>query len=113
MRKFLVNLDQRGRIMGAKPRKYTAEFKEQAVRLAEEIGARKAAQKLGLSDANIHNWRAKKRAGEKFKGAIGTSHIAETPDEEIRRLRRENEELKKANYILKRAAAFFSQDHLK
>jgi len=102
--------------MGIKqPRKYTAEFKEQAVRLAEEIGSSKAAQKLGVSDANIHNWREKKRKGQRLKDSIGGSHmqLSETPEEELRRLRRENEELKKANHILKRAAAFFSQDHLK
>ncbi len=102
--------------MGVKhPKRYTAEFKEQAVRLAEEIGAHKAAEKLGVSDSNIHNWRVKKKAGEKFKdGSSKVVHESvETSDEEVKRLRREVEELKKANYILKRAAAFFSQDHLK
>jgi transposase-like protein len=39
---------------------------------------------------------------------------ASTPEsEEILRLKKENEELKKVNYILKRASAFFAQDHLK
>ena len=32
---------------------------------------------------------------------------------EIKRLKKEVEDLKSVNYILKRAAAFFSQDHLK
>ena len=43
----------------------------------------------------------------------GGSTSYETPEEELKRLRKEVEELKKVNYILKRAAAFFSQDHLK
>ena len=34
-------------------------------------------------------------------------------EEENRRLQKENEELKKINYILRRAAAVFSQDQLK
>ena len=34
-------------------------------------------------------------------------------EEENRRLVKENKELKDVNYILKKAAAFFSQDHLK
>jgi transposase-like protein len=33
--------------------------------------------------------------------------------EEFRRIQKENEKLKKVNQILKSAAAFFSQDHLK
>ena len=34
-------------------------------------------------------------------------------NDEVRRLQREVAELKKVNHILKAAAAFFSQDHLK
>jgi transposase-like protein len=33
--------------------------------------------------------------------------------EEIKQLRRKISDLEKTNYILKKAAAFFSQDHLK
>jgi transposase-like protein len=58
----------------------------------------------------------KLEAGERLKdgkGASTTERIAESPEEELNRLRRENQQLQKANYILKQAAAFFSQDHLK
>ena len=39
-------------------RKYTEEFKRQAVELAESLGSAVAAAKqLGISDANIYSWR--------------------------------------------------------
>lgn len=93
--------------MGKHSKKYALEFKEQAVQLAMDMGsARRAADKLGIPEANIHNWRKK---FEKLKPV----KAAETPEEENKRLRKEVDELKKVNYILKRAAAFFSQDQLK
>jgi transposase len=99
-----------------KLRRYSAEFKEQAVRLAEEIGRRQAGERLGIPAANINNWCLMKKKNMKLKGSksdqVGPLP-GEAPEEELKRLRRENEELKKVNYILKRAAAFFSQDHLK
>jgi transposase len=99
----------------AKTRSYTAEFKEQAVRLAEEIGsATRAAKQLGVSEANVHNWKMKSKQG-KLKDSKNNMSMTEveSPEEELKRLRKEVEELKKVNYILKKAAAFFSQDHLK
>jgi transposase len=101
------------------PRRYTAEFKRQAVELARELGsAPKAAQQLGVPESNIHNWREKLKAGAQFTdrnsgNSSNQSIAAESAEEELKRLRRENQDLKKANYILKQAAAFFSQDHLK
>jgi transposase len=99
------------------PRKYTAEFKRQAVALAKELGsAPKAAERLGVPESNLHNWRVKLEAGERLKdgkGASASNQSAESSEEELNRLRRENQQLQKANYILKQAAAFFSQDHLK
>lgn len=69
-------------------------------------------RKLGISDGNIHNWRGKLiKSGKVSKS--DTKSPSETSEEELKRLRRENSELKKANIILKSAAAFFSQDHLK
>lgn len=106
--------------MGVKNlRKYTIEFKQQAVQLAQSLGSgRKAAAQLGVSESNIHNWRTLAKAGALGSGAPDTTSIkvplpATNLEDENRRLQRENSELKKVNHILKQAAAFFSQDHLK
>ena len=40
-------------------RKYTQEFKEQAVALSCEVGGNKAAKQLGVSASNLHAWRGK------------------------------------------------------
>ncbi len=88
-------------------RKYTLEFKQQAAKLATRIGVGQAARQLGVAVSTIHQW--KKDAG-KAKDIKQPELILA---EENRQLRKEVEELKKVNYILKKAAAFFSQDHLK
>lgn len=89
-------------------KKYTAEFKEQAVRLGVEVGVSKAARDLGVAVSSLNAWSRKFRlSGNEIKKAN------ETEQEEMRRLRKENAELKKVNDILKAAAAFFSQGHLK
>lgn len=95
--------------MGVKsPRKYSEEFKRQAVDLASELGPTGAARKLGIADGNINNWR--KKFGDSKRGPKPTQ---ESADDELKRLRKKVVELEKANTILKAAAAFFSQDHLK
>lgn len=95
--------------MGKK--QYTKEFKIQALELAKNMGNfAAAARQLGISDSLLYAWK------DKFNfdaGAGKTAATAVAETEEMSRLRKENEELKKVNYILKRAAAFFSQDHLK
>lgn len=96
--------------MGKKTyRQYTAEFKQQAVDLASRIGVTKTAAQLGVHVVNIQRWKTELKKVE-TKTAKQTKTDVE---EENRMLRRENEDLKKVNQILKRAAAFFSQDHLK
>lgn len=94
--------------MGKKKKiRYTLEFKQQAANLANQIGVSKAADQLGVAMSTLHGWQ------KAAKGEVKPSKDGLDKDEEIRRLRKENEELKKVNYILKKAAAFFSQDHLK
>lgn len=90
-------------------RKYSNEFKQQAVQLSYQLGPTRAAKQLGIAESNLSNWRDKKVKDAKDP----KRQEAESQEDEIKRLRKENEELKKVNYILKRAAAFFSQDHLK
>lgn len=89
-------------------RKYTSEFKRQAAELAMKIGSRKAAEQLGVAMQNIDRWKklADNQEPQSKKEKVNL-------EEENRRLLKENKELKDVNYILKKAAAFFSQDHLK
>lgn len=85
---------------------YTPEFKQQAVSLAERLGLNRAAKELGVSRGSIKTWKDKQKEQPKMAKAINL-------EEENRRLQKEVEELKKINYILRRAAAVFSQDQLK
>ena len=89
-------------------RRYTSEFKQQAAELANRIGFNKAAQQLGVQVQNIKRWKklADNQEPQTKKEKLNL-------EEENRRLTKENKELRDVNYILKKAAAFFSQDHLK
>lgn len=90
-------------------RQYTLDFKQQAVDLAGQIGFAKAANRLGVAVSNLHGWQKKLGKSEAKDAKKSKAGL----EEENRRLQREVEELRKVNHILKRAAAFFSQDHLK
>jgi transposase len=88
-----------------KPRTYTDEFRRNAVNLANELGSvKKAAAQLGIHEANIYGWKVTMNPAKSS---------GESPEEELRRLRKETSEQKKVIHVLKAAAAFFSQDHLK
>ncbi len=77
-------------------RKYTPEFRKQAVELAEELKSiTKAEAQLGITHGLITQWK------RKIDGAPAPSGRTESLDEENRRLRQENEKLKKVNHILK------------
>jgi len=89
-------------------RRYTAEFKAQAVRL---VGAgqpvKDVARDLGISEGVLYEW-VRKGAPAAPLGSAGAS-VAPTRDEEsvaeeLRRLRRENAHLQLENDILKKAA---------
>ena len=95
--------------MEKKRRTFSAEFKAQAVQLAKDLKSfSEASRQLGVSDSVIRLW---------TKSAKNVAAVQrQDPNfsiEEMRRLKAENEKLKKVNQILKSAAAFFSQDHLK
>jgi len=93
-------------------RRYTPEFKQQALELAQQAGSiAEASRRLGVSESLLYSWKGKLKVSLDPKKKTVKSAMDEA--EEMKRLRKENEELKKTNYILKKAAAFFSQDHLK
>ena len=91
---------------------YTAEFKQEAVRLAQQpdktIG--QVADELGIGRSTLTAWlRQQRQRGE--RAFPGHGRPALTPEEEeIRRLRRELEITKQERDILKKATAFFAKE---
>lgn len=86
---------------------YTPEFKGNAIQLAKDIGVTRAESQLGIPRGLIRTWRRKMERGGELPDAAPVSQ-----EEELRRLRKENAELKKVNHILKAASAIFTRDHL-
>ncbi len=89
-----------------KPRKFTKEFIEEAIKLVLENGYTRAeaGRSLGICEKNISRWIQKAQSGPKAK-------VAPTIEQaELSRLREENKRLRLEREILKKAAAFFAND---
>lgn len=84
-------------------KRYDKEFREQALKLSDEVGVKKAAEQLGIVYGTLSDWR--KKRGRTTKKEAGNN-----PDDEIARLKKENAALQKANSILKDALGFFVED---
>ena len=107
---------------GKKLRNYTSEFRQQAMTLADELGSyRIAAERLGVPGATLYNWLWQRKQRGVAPATAPSKATAPGPaapsaielQDELRRVRKELEHERKVNQILKAAAAFFSQDHLK
>ena len=93
-------------------RKYTEEFKVEAIRLAESVGVAAAAKRLGVADGNLRNWINRGRAG-KFESADFAKPVKRSLAEmeaENRRLRGELESTRLDLEIVKKAAAYFAKE---
>lgn len=90
-------------------RYFDKDFKYEAIRMMNEgnRSVKDIAGDLGIHPNLLHQWRRKYRAdmGQAFPGK---GHLR-VPDEELRRLQRENENLKEEKAILKKALAIFSK----
>lgn len=102
-------------IMG-QARSYTDEFKAQALKLAKEVGATRAARELGIPANTLGNWVYKAKKGEVDSG-IGeqTPETALTLAAEVQELRKQvkaqEKEIKRLNELnefLEDASAFFA-----
>ena len=98
----------------ARPRqvrkKYTKQFREEAVRLAESSARplSEVAHQLGMDPSTLWNWVHRDR-GSGEAGQSGELTVSER--EELKRLRRENVELREDWEILKKATAFFAKEN--
>jgi transposase len=94
-------------------RKYTDEFKVEAVRLGESIGGNKAAARLGIPDSSIWNWIRLSRLGKlKAPDAAATPVKRSLADVEAEnsRLRRELANAKVDLEIVEKAAVYFAKE---
>jgi transposase len=95
--------------MGKSRKKYTEEFKRDAVRMMRSRGTRTIAQvadDLGVAPNLLHRWASKAE-----RDAVSKRNVeGETLEQEVRRLRKEVESLRLDKAILKKAAAFFAKD---
>jgi transposase len=99
-----------------RPNKYSPELRERAVRMVFEhapeypsqwAAIRSIAEKLGCQTESLRRWvrQAERDAGTR-------PGLTTRERDELKRLQRENFELKRANEILRKASAFFAQAEL-
>ena len=93
----------------AKRRRYTDEFKSEAVRLTRQSGKTVAevARNLGISDNILYRWVQEERGVE---ARSTTRQAARAETEELVRLKRELDTVKKERDFLRSAAAYFARE---
>ena len=91
-------------------RKFTEEFKQEAIALGQKLGNSRAAKDLGINESQIRQW--KKKLQGPSEGSSSKKSYAEH-EQEIKKLSKEKGYLKEINDVLKKSTAIFSKDHLK
>ncbi len=92
--------------MGSPPRKYTQEYKDEAVRLAldSDRPLAEVAKSLGINESTLGNWVTKaKKDSESDEKPLSVSERAELIE-----LRKKYAQAQMDNAFLKKAAAFFA-----
>ncbi len=91
-------MNQKDKAQKPQRKKYSAQFKDQALERAEKVGVRQAAIDLDIPEAMLYSWRTKHRQSglpmeqQKLQQA------------ELARLKRENARLEEENAFLKKVA---------
>lgn len=98
----------------ARPSRYSADFRARALRLVVEArpehdtewaAITSVANKLGVSSETLRLWIRRAEVDEGQRPGTTSQESAE-----LKRLRRENAELRRANEILKAASTFFAAE---
>jgi transposase len=96
------------------PRQFPPEFRQRALRMLEEsmpeheteyAAIRHVGAKLGVGPETLRKWRRRVEIDTGQRPGLTSDEHAE-----IKRLRRENAELRRANEILRTASAFFAAE---
>lgn len=97
-------------------RSYTAEYRANAVALAKEIGASKAARQLKIPADTLYTWISRAKNGDlplsttppDAKASLNLAERVKELEREIKMIRSENAQIMRENQILEDAAAFFA-----
>ncbi|EHI97714.1 transposase IS3/IS911 family protein [Clostridium sp. DL-VIII] len=91
-------------------KKYSVEFKIEAVKRLEKTGEQlsKVARELGVAPTTMNGWVQKYKESPETPFP-GSGHLR-PEDEKLKKLEREIKELKEENEILKKAAAYFAKN---
>lgn len=95
--------------MPERRRKFSPEFRDEAVKMATEGNRSTAAvaRELGINAGTLGNWVAQYRKAH----PVEEEPLSVSERARLRELERENRELKMRNEFLGKAAAFFAQDY--
>src|SRR5665213_3256810 len=95
-------------------KRYPPELKERAVKMGQELRAQdprdktvisRVARQLGVGDGSLRSWAKQAEVDAGNRPGLATEEQAE-----LKRLRKENFELRRANDILQSAATFFGAE---
>jgi len=87
-----------------KPKKYSPQFKDQALERVAKQGVPQTAKDLGLSESILYSWRAKRQQGG---DSLENQKLQQA---ELARLKRENTRLQEENTFLKKVATYFTKE---
>jgi transposase len=92
-----------------KPKIYTAEFRESAVKLANETdkSIAQTARDLGINESTLHTWIGK------YSQPVAHAKVIRTDEhlyDELKRLKKEVAQLTEERNLLKKAAAYFAKE---
>jgi transposase len=98
--------------MTRKRKRYTSEFKIEALRLMRESGkpVMQIARELGIQADLLHSWKRQAEKAAEGKDAFPGNGVVTGEAAENQRLRRELERVTQERDFLKKAAAYFAQE---
>lgn len=85
-------------------KKYSPQFKDQAVERAKKDGVPQVAKDLGIPESMLYYWRSQKHKGG------DTIENQKLQQAEMARLKREVERLEQENAFLKKVATYFTKE---
>ena len=95
-----------------KQKRFSEEFKQEAIELSNKLGNSKAALELGINESNIRNWKRKLNSNSQASIPMGAKKSYAELEKENKRLSKENGYLREINKVLKKSTAIFSADHM-